>query len=412
MPKFAYVSRNPKGQRVTAVADAPNRQELLFDLKNRGLTVVEIEELEKQIQSSASGLKNILALRFLWGGVRTSELAIFWRQLATLIAAGLPIIEALESIAQELDEKKLKAVIDDMTARLWEGMSLSQSMRKHTRAFSPMVVALIGAAEESGSLPTVTNQLAAYLENRDRLFRKVITALTYPIFVSVFFLCVLAVANFWIIPRFRDIYIGFHAKLPALTVVVFTMNAIFLKYFPFIVLAGVGLLITFVLWAQKPGGRAVIDRISLRIPVFGALFQRAAVARFCRSLAVLLSGGVSINRALEMAEQTAGNSVVAAAIHASREDILKGNKITTSFRKQEIFPRMVVRMISSGEETGNLSGLLEKAAEFYETRVDAALTTINTLIEPVIIVIIGFFVLIFVLSIYMPIFSLGQNMRM
>jgi type IV pilus assembly protein PilC len=274
-----------------------------------------------------------------------------------------------------------------------------------------MVIALMGAAEESGSLSEISNHLATYLENRDRIIRKVRAALTYPIFLCGFFLVVVAVATFKIIPMFRDIYEGFGAKLPWLTRVVFDINAIILNYFAWIVAVTAALLLALVLWARTTKGRYALDRFSLKLPIFGKLIQRAAIARLCRSLSILLAGGIPINRALEMAQGTAGNRVVAKAVMDSREEILKGAKISASMKKHEVFPHMAIRMVSAGEETGNLSGLLEKVADFYEARVDAALTTINALIEPVMIIVVGVFVLIFVLSMYMPIFSLAATMK-
>ena len=414
MPRFTYVSRDAQGQRVTAVAEAPTRQDLLGDLKSRGLTAVAIKELTGESASDAVASAPRTAAprpRSAFGGVSASELAVFWRELSTMVGAGLPVVEALESIAQELEHVKLRRVLQDVTASLWEGFGFSQSLKRHPRVFSPMVTALIASAEESGSLTEVSTQLATYLENRDRVIRKVRAALTYPIFLVCFFILVMAAATFWIIPQFRDIYSGFGAKLPWLTLVVFTMNEIILTKLPWIVAGTTALILAVVLWARRPSGRRALDAASLKLPIFGPLLQRAAVARLCRSLAILLAGGIPINRALEMAQGTAGNTVVARAVADSREEILKGSRIAASMKKHSVFPHMAVRMVSAGEETGSLSSLLEKVADFYEARVDAALATINALIEPVMIVVVGGFVLIFVLSMYMPIFSLAATMR-
>ena len=417
MPRFTYVSRDSRGQRVTAVAEADSRQSLLGEMKNRGLTVIEIKEVdgrtlpEPRATDGRTQPKRRTRVAMSLGAVDTGELAVFWREFATMIAAGLAVVDALESITEELEHVKLRGVLTDVIANMWEGFNLSQSIKKHPAVFSPMIVALIGSAEESGSLAEVANQLATYLENRDRLIRKVRAALTYPIFLCAFFMVVVAVATFWIIPKFREIYEGFHAKLPWLTNTVFAVNAFILARFPWIVAGTAALLMAFVLWGRTSRGHAIIDRVSLQVPIFGKLLQRAAVSRFCRSLAILLSGGIPISRALEMAEETSGNSVVAGAIHASREAILQGSKIAPSLKQHKVFPHMAIRMISAGEETGSLSGLLEKVADFYEARVDAALTTINSLIEPVLIIVVGVCVLIFVLSMYLPIFSLAATMH-
>jgi len=412
MPKFTYISRDGRGQRVTAVAEAPTRQDLIGSLKDRGLTVVEIKELGAKVESPRTLLKQRLPLsRLSATPISTGELAIFWREFATMVAAGLPVVDALEAIAGELEHVRLRKVLTDVISAMWEGFNLSQSIGKHPKVFSPMIVSLIGAAEESGSLPEVANQLADFLEKRDRLLRKVRAALTYPIFLASFFLIVMAVATFVLIPKFREIYEGFGAKLPWLTQVTFDVNAFLLAYFPWLLAASVLAVIALIMWGRRPSGRATIDRAILKLPLFGKLLQRAAVARFCRSLAVLLSGGIPINRALEMAQETSGNTVVGKAIAECREEIIKGSKIAPSLKRRGLFPQMAIRMVSVGEETGSLNKLLEKIAEFYEARVDAALTTINTLIEPVMIIIVGAFALIFVLAMYMPIFKLAATMR-
>src|SRR3989338_1450536 len=411
MPKYTYVSRNTQGQRVTAIAEAPNRQELLGQLKDRGLTVVEVKELDGRAQTISGRRARMSLSRVSFERISTGEMSIFWRELATMVAAGLPIVDALESIAQEMEHVKLRHILNDVTVSMWEGFNFSQSIGRHPRVFSPMVIALIGAAEESGSLPEVANQLADFLEKRDRLMRKVRAALTYPVFLASFFLIVMAVATFVIIPKFREIYEGFGARLPWLTNATFAINELILNYFPWLVAGTVLLVVAVAMWVRRPSGRAAMDRLILGLPIFGKLLQRSSVSRFCRSLSILLSGGIPINRAMEMAEGTSGNTVVARAIAESRESILKGGKIAASLKKHQIFPQMAIRMISAGEETGSLSSLLEKVADFYETRVDAALTTINTLIEPVMIVLIGGFVLLFVLALYMPIFSLAATMR-
>jgi len=410
MPRFTYISRDPSGCRVTAVAEAASRQVLLGQLKDRGLAVVDLKELPTPQQAAVSS-RRPAKRRWALTGVDTGELAIFWREFATMVAAGLPVVESLESITQELEHAKMRVVLTDVIAGMWEGFSLSQSLRKHPRFFSPMVVALIGAAEESGSLAEVAGQLATYLENRDRLIRKVQAALTYPIFLCGFFLVVMAIATFWIIPRFRDIYAGFKAKLPALTEAVFAVNSWILAWFPWLLAGSAALLFAFILWVRRPDGRAIVDRISLKLPIFGPLLLRAAVSRFARSLSILLAGGIPVNRALEMAQHTAGNAVMSQAIAASREEIMQGAKIAASLKLHKLFPQMAIRMIAAGEETGSLSTLLEKVADFYESRVDAALTTINTLIEPVMIVVIGAFALVFVLAMYMPIFMLAATVR-
>ena len=399
---------------MTAVIEAGTRQELLGQLKERGLTVLEVKELEERRPGEKK--KASLKEKFLAGfsfskSVGTSELAIFWREFATMVDAGLPIVEALQSITEELEHPGFRKVLQDVVTRLWEGFNFSDSLKRHPRVFPVMVSSLIGAAEESGNLPGIANQLAAYLENRDRLIRKIRAALTYPIFLVAFFAVVLVVATFWIIPKFRDIYSGFNAKLPPITEMVFGVNEFVLRHFLWIFLGLCAGLAAFIFWARKPKSREIMQAIALKVPVFGKLLQRAAIARFSRSLAILLAGGISINRALEMSQETSGNLLLSKAIGLVREEILKGGKIAASLKRHSIFPRMAVRMLAVGEETGNLTDLLEKIADFYESRVDAALTTINALIEPVFIVVIGFFVLILVLSLYMPLFSIGMAMK-
>lgn len=410
--KFAYVSRDSRGHRVTAIAEAPTRQEMLSQLRTRGLTVVDLQEMNVTTHVSAGSIRRpARGAAFHSGKVSAGEMAIFWQQFSTMVSAGLPVVSGLESIAEELENPEFQRILKEIVSNMWNGSNLSQSIVRYPKIFSPMVVGLITAAEESGSLPEVAKQLALFLENRDRLLRKVQAALTYPGFLAGFFGIVMVVANFWIIPKFRDIYGGFNAKLPWLTEMVFAINAFILAHFIWLTLCAAAVIVALVLWFRRPAGRALIDKVSLKLPLFGKVLQLTAVARFCRSLAVLVRGGIAINRALELAQETSGNTLVTQAIRESRDDILKGSKIADSFKQQKIFPPMLVRMVSVGEETGNLNEMLERVADFYETRVESTLAAINTLLEPVMIVLIGGFVLIFVLALYMPIFGLAMTAR-
>ena len=409
MPRYTYISRDPAGQRITATAEAENRQGLLNQLKERGLTVIELKE--QKFSHDEKKTKRWSLPRLSLGGVNSGELAVFWREFATMVAAGLPIVEALQSISEELEHSEFRKILQGVTASTWEGFNFSDSLRKYPRVFSPMVVALMGAAEESGSLPQVANQLANFLENRDRLIRKVQAAMTYPIFLSVVFMAAVTAAVFWIVPKFQEIYAGFDAELPWLTEKVFAVNSFILHNLIWITLGIIVAGLTFIFWGRTVKGRRLIDQALLKIPVFGKLLQRAAIARFARSLAVLLSGGIPINRALEMAQGTSGNTVLSDAIRSVREEILQGSKIAAALRRYPVFPKMAVRMVSAGEETGSMSELLEKVADFYESRVDAALTTINALIEPIFVVMIGLFVLVFILSLYLPIFKLAATIK-
>ncbi len=411
MAKFTYVSQNAEGKKVTAVADAASRQELLLRLKESGLTVFEIREVGGKDGQVSSAGKWLARFGITQGSIPTEDMAVFWRQFSTMVSAGLPVIEALEAIVEELDHPYFKTTLEKVVADMWDGKSLSQSLSRHDKVFSRMIASLVAAAEESGSLPAIAQEIAAFLENRDRLIRKVRAALAYPAFLISFFFLVIAVSTFWIIPMFRDIYSSFKAKLPPLTEIVFGLNSFILHHLLWIAIAMIVGLFFFIRWARSGTGREVLDRFVIQMPVLGKVIQRASVARFARSLAVLVKGGVPITRALEMVTDATGSRMLAAAIRRAREEILKGSKIAASLKKQLIFPRLAVRMVSVGEETGNLSSILEKTAEFYESRVDAAIMTINALVEPIIIVGIGAFVLVFVLALYMPIFSLAMNAK-
>ena len=411
MARFTYTSRNLQGQRLTAVAEAESRQSLLARLKEQGLTVIDLKETEDWAAPAKPERRFRLGPRRSIASIRTADLALFWREFAAMVAAGLPVVDALSSVLEELEHARLHKVLSDVVSHLWEGFSLSQSLKRHPKVFSPMITALIGSAEESGNLPKIAEQIAAFLEKRDRLFRKVRAALTYPIFVLCFFLVMTAVATFWIIPQFEEIYEGLGTGLPPLTETVFKINRFFLAHIFFIFGGIATALLALILWSRRPTGRAVLDRLFLKLPVFGELIRLAGLARFCRTLSTLLEGGIPVSRALEMAQETSGNSVLVGAIRRSREEIIKGGKIAASFKKQGIFPPMMVRMIAAGEETGSLSGLLDGVSDYYESRVDAVLTTINALIEPVMIVVIGVFVAIFVLAMYMPVFNLARAMH-
>lgn len=408
MPKFIYTAKDAKGRTFKDVAEAESKYLLISQLKNQGLAVLQIEEERKTLLTKRSTF-SIFTL-FKPSRIRISDLALFFQQLSTTIEAGLSLVESVETIASEVEKKEFKDVLMQVASDMREGFTFSESLSRYPDIFSGLVVSLVEAAEESGNMIETLSQLTGYLERRDALIRKVRTASVYPAVIFSFFIFVVTVVTLFLIPRFEYIYTGFGGKLPLLTRVIFEINRFLIRNAGFFIVAILALAAAGIYYFRSVRGRKLMDRIQLSMPVFGSLFKRAAISKFCRSLSILLHGGVPISRALEIVSRTAGNSLIEQAVDEARAEILDGVHISAALRKSPLFPRMMIRMTTVGEESGSLAKLLGKVADFYDQQIDSATTAFTSIVEPLLVICIGGLVLLLVLAIYLPIFSMAMTM--
>jgi type IV pilus assembly protein PilC len=410
MPTYQYTVRDVSGKMVTGEISASTRFEALSQLHTRGMVVTEITD--HAVQAATVSQNPFLAKVNRWSlrGITLSEKSVFCRQLSISVGSGVPLREALETIAEDMDNRTYQEVLYRILRRLDDGLTFSQSITNEARAFDPLFVALIKAAEESGSMTETLDYLALSLEKNDRLARKIKTVIAYPIFVACFFVIVSLIMTLFVLPRFQSIFSSTGGNLPRLTQMVFTVNGFIISNTVWI-FSGLFILITVgVMYGRTLKGRCVIDRLVLRLPVVGDIIRKIAVARFCRNLGIMLHGGVPVGNAIEIASEVLGNKSMEKTLRQTRDRIMAGNDIATSLDK-EVFPRLVVRMVGVGESSGKLPEVLGKVADVYEDQAEGAIMIAMALIEPFIIVLFGCMILVLVMAVYLPVFSAAGHIR-
>lgn len=338
--------------------------------------------------------------------VKAKNLAVFTRQFSVMIDAGLPLVQCLDILGGQEEDKGFAAVIADTRTDVEGGASLADAMRKHPKTFDALYTNMIAAGEAGGILDTILKRLAVYIEKNVKLVGQVKSAMIYPIAVLVISAGVVAVILWKVIPTFAAMFAGLGAELPLPTRVVIWMSNALVKFMPLIVIALVAAAFAFRQYYATNNGRHVVDRMLLRLPVLGLILRKIAVARFCRTLSTLISSGVPILDGLEITARTAGNAIVEDAVMATRKSIERGETVSGPLKETGVFPPMVTQMIGVGEATGALDTMLGKIADFYEEEVDTAVAGLLTLMEPIMIAILGVIVGGIVIAMYMPIFSM------
>jgi type IV pilus assembly protein PilC len=346
-------------------------------------------------------------------GVKATDLVTFTRLFATMIDAGLPIVQCLDILQGQTENKIFGAVLRDVKANVEQGATFSDSLRRHPKVFDPLYTNLVQAGEVGGILDTILNRLAVYIEKAVKLQRQVRGAMVYPSIVICVFFAVLTVLLVFVIPGFETMFKDFGAKdeLPALTKMVMAVSQAFMHNFLFVVLGMTGIGVALKYWNDTPSGKRRIHKILLQAPVVGNVLRKIAVARFTRTLGTLLSSGVPILDALEIVAKTAGNVIVEEAIMYSRLKISEGKNMAGPLTETGVFPPMVVQMVGVGEQTGALDTMLNKIADFYEDEVDVAVGALTSLIEPVLMVGVGGTVGVVLIAMYLPIFSIAGKIK-
>jgi type IV pilus assembly protein PilC len=343
-------------------------------------------------------------------GASAKDLAVFTRQFSVMIGAGLPLVQCLDILGTQAEDKNFGAIILATRADVENGMSLADAMKKHPKAFDALFTNMIAAGEAGGILDAILKRLATYIEKAVKLKGQVKSAMIYPVAVIIIATVVVGVILWKVIPTFASLFAGLGAELPLPTRVVMAMSDAIVRYGIFMIAGVVGLVFAVRSYYGTPNGRRVIDRFMLKLPVLGLLLRKIAVARFCRTLSTLLSSGVSILEALDITAKTAGNAIVEDAIYSTRKSIEGGETIAAPLAQTAVFPPMVVQMIGVGEATGALDTMLSKIADFYEEEVDVAVAGLLTLLEPIMIALLGGVVGGIVIAMYMPIFSLVSKL--
>lgn len=410
MPTYQYSARDVAGRIVVGEIMATTRFEALSQLHSRGLIVSEISDDAAKMAVSAPGALKLSLRRLFRRAITLSEKSVFCRQLSISVGSGVPLREALETIAEDMDNRAYQETLYRVLKRLDDGLTFSQAIGNEVHAFDRLFVALIKAAEESGSMTETLDYLAMAMEKNDRLARKIGSVVAYPIFVACFFVVVSVIMTLFVLPRFQSIFSDTGGDLPRLTRMVFSVNG-FIIANTFWIFAGIFMVITLgVLYGRTVVGRCNLDRLMLRLPVVGEIIRKIAVARFCRNLGIMLHGGVPVGSAIEIAAEVLGNKAMEKTLRQTRDRIMAGNDIATSLDKT-VFPRLVVRMVSVGEASGKLPEVMGKVADVYEDQAEGAIMVAMALIEPLIIVVFGCMILVLVMAVYLPVFSAAGHIR-
>jgi type IV pilus assembly protein PilC len=393
MPQFTYTARSMNGELKSATIDAPNRDEVIKQLKQQRLNVVKIDE------GSATKKKR-------GGRIKMRDIVIFTRQFSTMINAGLPLVQALDILANQSENPALKDVTRQVVFDVESGNTVADALRKHPAAFTDLYVNMVAAGEAGGILDTILMRLAVFMEKNDALIRKVKGAMIYPSVIMSVAAIAITVLLVFVIPTFQTMFASAGIALPLPTRVVIGMSHILKTYWYVFIGVIAGLFFTIKRYYATAGGKLAIDKALLKAPVLGDVLRKSAVSRFTRTLGTLISSGVSILDGLEITAKTAGNRVIQDAIMESRASIAGGETIAAPLKKSQVFPPMVISMIAVGEQTGGLDEMLSKIADFYDEEVDAAVSGLLALMEPVMIVFLGVIVGGMVVAMYLPIFDM------
>ncbi|MBC8002148.1 MAG: type II secretion system F family protein [Opitutaceae bacterium] len=397
MPSYTYVARDSaSGKEIRSVVESSTEEAAIAALLNRNLLVVSIQEkIGKKGKTSG-------------GSVSLQDLVVFTRQLATMIDAGLAMVQSLQALAEQTNNKVMRDVIKDVTTRVEGGDSFSEALSKHPKVFSKLYVCMVGAGEKGGLLAEIMSRLATYLENTARLRKKVKSAMMYPTAVTIIAIGITIFLLVKVVPVFGDIFSGFGAKLPTPTQYLINISNIMQKLWWALALGAVAVVYGWLYFIKTPPGRWFWDSKRIKMPIFGVIAHKICLARFTRTFASLIRSGVPILEVLSIVANTVGNVVMEKALRITATDIERGESISAALGKHPVFPSMIIRMVSAGEQTGKIDSMLERIADFLDEEIETTLSGLTSLIEPLLIVFLGVVVGGIVICMFLPIFKMSD----
>ncbi len=414
MPKYKVKAYTEEGSLVEEVIEASNFNDLMDKVKRRGLSFVNADEIfdataVKEEKKAKEGKKKGISL---FGGVGDRDIALFCRQLGAMVNAGVGIIDALEIVAEQMPNKKLSEAVSEVAREVSEGMSMSESMAKRANVLPELVINLVAVGEETGELDKALLRASEYYEKLAMIKSKIKSASFYPVFVLIIATVIVTGILYFLVPTFAEIYASFGGALPLPTQVLINISNALRANILYVIGGIVVFSVIFkTLYSRSYGFRKGVHQFILRLPKFGDLAVKSAMAKYGRTMATLFASGVSIERALEVAGKVAGNLVIQEAVEKVKKDVTEGQTMWSSMEKTGQFPKLVVAMVKVGEETGRLDEMLDTIARFYEDEVDRTVEGLITLIEPMLIVILGSIVGGILIALYMPIFKIGELVK-
>src|SRR5581483_1188457 len=397
MPSFTYVARETStGREIRNTVEAATEQAAITALLNRNLLVVNIaEKVGKKGKTSG-------------GKVALQDLVIFTRQLATMVDAGLAMVQSLQALADQTTNKVMRDVIKDICSRVEAGDSFSEALSKHPKVFNKLFICMVGAGEKGGLLAEILSRLATYLENAARLRRKVKSSMMYPIVVTVVAISITIFLLVKVVPVFGEIFTSFGAKLPAPTQFLITTSNLLKRYLILVLMAGGAAVYGWIYFIKTKTGREFWDSRRIKLPIFGHIAHKICLARFTRTFASLIRSGVPIMEVMNIVANTCGNVVMEKAVKVAAGDIERGESIANALAKHPVFPAMIVRMITAGEQTGKIDIMLERISDFLDEEIETILSGLTALIEPILIVFLGVVVGGIVICMFLPIFKISE----
>ncbi|MFW5731161.1 MAG: type II secretion system F family protein [Desulfonatronovibrionaceae bacterium] len=398
MPIFIYKARTRSGKKLKGDMDAPSLEMAETILKRKGMTEIKVKPKPK----------DILEGTFLEGGVSSRDMVVFSRQFSTMINSGVPILQSLQVMCEQTENKKLRRKLYEIKSDIEGGSSLYDGLSRHKDVFDDLYTNMVDAGETGGVLDVVLDRLAQYIEKAAKLKSRVKSAMIYPGVIITVAVAVIAIILIFVIPTFEQMFADFGGALPAPTQFVINLSRFVKSNFLYIVLGMVVFFILFRLFYRWEQGKVLVDRWVLFLPVLGSLLRKVAVARFSRTLSTMITSGVPILNALDIVSRTSGNKTVELGVMEARKSIAEGQNLAEPLEETGIFPPMVIHMISIGEATGSLDNMLGKIADFYDDEVDVAVDTLTSLLEPIMIVFLGVVVGGLVISMYLPIFQIAD----
>src|SRR2546427_2046932 len=401
MPSFAYIAKDTaSGREIRSSIDAATEQAAIAVLLNKNMLVLSIQEKIGKRGKTAGGKVSLY------------DLVVFTRQLATMIDAGLAMVQSLQALAEQTTNKVMRDVIKDVCTRVESGDSFSEALQKHPKAFSRLYVCMVAAGEKGGLLAEILARLAVYQENAARLRKKVKSAMMYPTVVTVVAILITIFLLVKVVPVFGEIFQSFQASLPAPTQYLINLSNFVKKYIVLILLAGGGGVYGWLYFIKTKVGREFWDGRRIKLPIFGVIAHKICLARFTRTLASLVRSGVPILEVLQIVSQTVGNVVMEKAIRSAALDIERGETISSALGKHPIFPNMIIRMITAGEQTGKIDNMLERISDFLDEEIETTLAGLTALVEPILIVVLGVVIGGMVICMFLPIFKMPEIVNM